>query len=306
MSGVKDFFSFNKRERLGIITLLVLIFCCVTAIPIIKKYKNNKSQVSFTEFSEKIEHFNQVNQKHNHIEDEKSICLTPDSIYLFNFNPNTADTIELLTLGFNPKQVKNLINYRNKGGYFKKPDDLKKLWGMTDSLYLILEPYIFIPQKIYPKKYRKENNKTEYKKDVLKTENKKIFKININSADTTELKKLKGIGSKLAQRIVEFRDKAGGLYSIEQLNHIYGIKPEVYNEIKNHIYTDDNYKTININVCNAEELKNHPYINNWKIANVIINYRKKHGPYNTPDEIKKTDLVNDELYSKLAPYLVTE
>lgn len=305
MSDVKDFFSFNKRERLGITTLLILIFCCITAIPIIKKNTESKKQQSFTVFSKKIDHFNQVNTTNNNKPEIKKLPPS-QSIQLFKFNPNTVDSIELLTLGFNQKQIKNLIKYRKKGGYFRKPEDLKKLWGMTDSLYFVLKPYITFPENTSTGIYKQETLNQANTNVYFKPENKKTLQININTADTTELKKLKGIGSKLALRIVEFREKAGGFYSIEQLNHIFGIKPEVYNDIKNHIYTDGKYKRININICTAEELKKHPYINNWNIANVIINYRAKHGPYTSSDEIKNTDLVNDQLYSKLAPYLVTE
>jgi competence ComEA-like helix-hairpin-helix protein len=306
MSIIKDFFSFNKRERSGIITLFVLIICSITLITIIDNYFYNTYQPSFKNFSEKIQNYKSINEELNSRIKINTKPFKPDSVYVFKFNPNTADSTELYTLGFNKKQVKNLINYRNKGGFFKKPEDLKKLWGMTDSLYLQLYPYIVIPETSPIKKITTQNPKTNFEKYEHKTENKKLLTININTADTSELIKLKGIGSILAQRIINFREKAGGFYSVEQLKHIYGLKPEVYNEIQDKIYTDGYYKKININQCTAEELKKHPYINSWNIANAIVNYRKKHGPYLSSDEIKKTDLVNDELYSKLAPYLVTQ
>jgi competence ComEA-like helix-hairpin-helix protein len=130
--------------------------------------------------------------------------------------------------------------------------------------------------------------------------------IEINSADTILLEKLKGVGPSFARRIYNYRESLGGFLQAEQIKEVYGMTDSLYLKILSQITIDKLLiKRININTCSKDELGKHPYIG-WKKAQVIINYRDKHGPYKTTDEIKKTDLVSEELYRKIAAYIKTE
>ncbi|MEJ7684007.1 MAG: helix-hairpin-helix domain-containing protein [Segetibacter sp.] len=126
----------------------------------------------------------------------------------------------------------------------------------------------------------------------------------MNTADTSALISLPGIGSKLAARIVNFREKLGGFSSVNQLGETYGIPDSTFQKIKPQLQCNHPaLKTININTADINVLRAHPYLR-WNIANAIINYRQQHGNYKSVEDIRKIDLITDDLYNKIAPYLV--
>jgi competence protein ComEA len=130
--------------------------------------------------------------------------------------------------------------------------------------------------------------------------------IEINTADTTEIKSLRGIGSSFAARIIKYRIMMGGFHSKYQLMEVYGLDEEKYKLIKEFITVNaDEIVQININKAIVDELKSHPYIN-WKVANSIFFYRKAHGNYTQVEDIKNSDLINEELFSKIAHYITVQ
>ena len=115
-----------------------------------------------------------------------------------------------------------------------------------------------------------------------------------------------GIGSKLAARIVNFRDKLGGFYSVNQVGEVYGLADSTFKKIREYLNLENNsVRKININTATVDELKNHPYIK-YNIANPIIAYRNEHGPFSKPEDIKKIMAVTDEIYNKIIPYVTTQ
>src|SRR6185436_20843184 len=103
--------------------------------------------------------------------------------------------------------------------------------------------------------------------------------IDINTADTTAFISLPGIGSKLAVRIVTFREKLGGFYSVLQIGETFGLPDSTFQKIKQYLKLENTtIKKININTATVDELKAHPYIK-WSIANPIVAYRNEHGRF---------------------------
>ena len=143
---------------------------------------------------------------------------------LFEFNPNTASTQELMALGFSESLANRIDNYRSKKGKFIIKSDLKKIYGMDSMLYVRVYAYINLPtekpslskeKKLLPEKY------------VSKT----IEKFDINLADTTQLIQIYGIGSKLSQRIIKYRNSLGGFILMNQVKEIYGLDSVVVKEL---------------------------------------------------------------------------
>lgn len=301
MSSLKELFTFSKKERGGIIALLIvmilsiIIFIFVDRFPISNKYDYSEFKNEIDEFEkqrgQKLTSNGKQEKQFSHDSHPKSTS------QLFLFDPNTLSKDSLKLLGLNSKLSERIVKYRQAGGKFNKPEDLKKIYGFPEGKYEALKSYIQI-----------EKSYMDSKEVYSSTEKKErsMVMVNINTADTTELKSLKGIGSKLSQRIIKFRTNAGGFYSIDQLTEIYGLKSETLEEIRPFITVDENYTKININSATAEQLKSHPYIYKWNIANAIVNYRSKHGKYTKVEDLKKTDLVTDEICRKIAPYLIFE
>ena len=244
-----------------------------------------------------------------HFEQLKPYILLPDEIEknktrnfekettkieYFKFNPNTISKSEWKKLGFKDWQIKTIFNYKAKGGNWKSKEDVKKIYGLDETNYFKLEPYILPPEKAEKKEY------SDSKKDYTK-------KVDINTADAKELTNLKGINSeKYAEIIVKYRTSLGGFINKEQLKEVWNLNEDTYNGLKNQLNLGtEKPKQLNINKVSIDELKKHPYID-WKTANAIIKYRKANGNYKTVEGVKKKHLINKETYLKISPYLATQ
>ena len=215
-------------------------------------------------------------------------------ITYFNFDPNTISKEQWEKLGFKDWQIKTIFNYKEKGGSWKTKADVKKIYGLSETDYYKLEPFILLPNEIS----KSETSAT--KKDYTK-------KVNINTANAKELTNLKGINSeKYAEIIVKYRTELGGFVKKEQLKEVWNLKIETYNEFVNQLELGVVLpQQLNLNKATAEELKVHPYID-WNIAKAIIAYKKSHGSYKDVHDIKQIHLITDEIYSKIAPYLTVK
>ena len=218
---------------------------------------------------------------------------------MFYFDPNTLDDAGWKRLGIKDKTVKTIQNYIAKGGRFYKPADIGKIWGLHEDEVQRFIPFVQI---------QNTNNisSTEIKLHETKPYEKEKFApavIDINTADTTILIALPGIGSKLSQRILSFRDKLGGFYKVEQISETYGLPDSTFQKIKPRFSIHNNsVHQININTATVDEMKAHPYLR-YALANAIVQYRVQHGMYILVDDIKKIMLVTEDVFSKIGPYL---
>jgi len=114
---------------------------------------------------------------------------------------------------------------------------------------------------------------------------------------------LPGIGSKLAARIVAFREKLGGFYKVEQVAETFALPDSTFQKIKSRlIISHVDIKKLNINIATIDELKAHPYLR-YNIANAIVQYRTQHGNFSSISDIKKIMMITEEIFNKAAPYL---
>jgi len=204
------------------------------------------------------------------------------------FDPNIADYNQLIQFGFNRFQANNLIEYRKKAGVFKTKNDLMKIYGVDSSFFKTIENHIQI--------------------DVLEespvtTLNPVLFHVELNSADSTELLKLNGIGSVFANRILKYRDRLGGFYSTSQLLEVYNFSEETFRKIENSISADTLLiKKTRLNFAEYTDLIRHPYFSKKQVE-AVLKYRQKNGPFKDILQIKDNDLVDSETFSRIRPYL---
>src|SRR5690606_7557457 len=110
---------------------------------------------------------------------------------------------------------------------------------------------------------------------------------------TSALKALPGIGSKLANRIVSFREKLGGFYSIEQLREVYGIRDSVFDKLVRYLKLENpETKKINLNKATLDKMKAHPYIR-FQFAKAIVAYRDEHGDFSSLDGLRAVRAVTE-------------
>ena len=209
---------------------------------------------------------------------------------LFYFDPNTADSTDLIRLGLQPWQVRNIYHYRAKGGIYRQANDFARLYGLTKKQFEILRPYIRIGEDYQPAAdyyggYGSEQRSRQGAEQGHGDEQKeKVYSypqklrpgqhIAINTADTTELKKIPGIGSSYARAIVRYREQLGGFVSVAQLKEIEGF-PEEALAFAN--IEGEAVKKLAINKLTLNQLRRHPYINFYQ-AREICDYRRLKGP----------------------------
>jgi len=309
---LNDYFSFTKKERHGII-YIVFIIAALIFLPFLFPYFSKKESIDTSKFEKEIAQL-QIDSSskkiHFKFRDEYENDVSPSDKYgseknveLFYFDPNTASVNDWVRLGIREKTAKTIQKYILKGGRFKKPEDLKKIWGLSETDVNRLIPYVSI--KNVETKFPHFEEKL-YSEKANYTSKNSIEKIDINLANTNAFIALPGIGGKLAKRIISFREKLGGFYSIEQIGETYLLPDSTFQKIKPYLVLNSKVaKKININSANVEEMKSHPYIR-YYVANAIFQYRQQHGNFQSVEEIRKIMTVTDEIYNKAAPYLSVE
>ena len=220
-------------------------------------------------------------------------------IQLFSFDPNKADSIELSSLGLSAYVVRNILKYREKGGRFRTADSFSKIYGLTEKQFNSLKPYIRIAQTDTPKK-----EKMDTMVAVVIPE-RKVFKypegtlVDVNVADTAELKKIPGIGSGIAKAIVAYRNRLGGFYSLSQLEEIDYVTPELLKWFK---LEGGTIRKLDINRWGLDKLRSHPYLNFYQ-AKVIIEHRKKRGEIKSLSQLSLYEEFTEKDLIRLSAYV---
>lgn len=217
----------------------------------------------------------------------------------FAFDPNTADSTQLLTLGFSPWQVRNIYKYRAKGGRFHQKEDLKKIYGMTGELLEHLLPLVRIAPK-YRYLEAEATDSTKQKFPIYKS-NKFQEKtlVDLNTADTALLKRVPGIGEGFAQMIVRRRNQLGGYVSVDQLKEIKHLPDSVLPWFV--IKHPEEIRKININKASLNELRRHPYLNFYQ-CRVILEHRRKFGNMKSLHDLSLYEEFSEKDLNRLAPY----
>lgn len=222
---------------------------------------------------------------------------------LFRFDPNLATEADLERLGLTPSMIRTFVKFRDKGGRFRSPEDIRKIYGIPPALAERLEPYVQIKSERAGGPALFADVK---KQRIRKAQAGSIISIDINRADSLDWLALPGIGPKLSSRILQYRDRLGGFYTIEQVAEVFGLADSVYQRIRGYLRIESPQpRQVNINEARLEELAAHPYIR-WKLADAIVNYRATHGGFRDSRELAKLHMVNEELLNKLIYYCKIE
>lgn len=210
----------------------------------------------------------------------------------FDFDPNTSSAEEFSQLGLSSKTIQSILNYRNKGGYFKKASDFKKIYTLPEELYQHLEQHIKIVEQ--PKK-----NSYAYKRIPS------YQSIDINLASPADFEQFRGIGPSYARRLVEWRTRLGGFVNVAQVGELYQLPDSTFQQMRPFLQCAPRVPSkINVNTATLEELKNHPYLK-WSQAKAIVEHREKKGPWKSVELLQILPELDDAkaTFERIKPYL---
>lgn len=318
---IREFFYLQKSDRKVILTLLLVIVVALTVI----FFAGGESDGEDSKDVESREHvYHSAKNKANGPLD------TPKKAELFPFDPNTADSTQLLRLGLQSWQVRNIYKYRAAGGIYRQKTDFARLYGLTVKQYRELEPYIrisddYLPASTLLKQERRTSqgsfsqnrgnwtrNQRDRSRDSVRQNHGPVPSIPLNSpklrpgetvvlntADTTALKTIPGIGPYYARKIVQYGQRLGGYVNVDQLDEIEDFPSEVKSFL---VVCDAHPQKLNLNKLSLNELKRHPYIT-FFMARAITDYRRLHGPLHSLSDLRLSRDFPQEVIERLEPYV---
>lgn len=288
---MKGYFQFTRRQKIGVASLATIILFSVVALNINNhRYLPDPSDVdvssiSFTDVQGDYD--NQKNdQDYDHSFTSKSDYKKPK---LFKFDPNTLNENGWQDLGFSEKQASSIVNYRSNYGPFYKPEDVQKIYVISDDKYEEIKPFMQFD--------------LDPEEAVL---NESTSPIEVNSATQEELETINGIGPAFSKRTIKYRNLLGGYASKDQFENIYGITEEALKALKENVIIDLNgIEKIKINSASKDEIKKHPYLKDWAVVAAIISERDK-TKLTDLNFLTEQDLMTQNELEKVLPYISFE
>ncbi|AXY77428.1 helix-hairpin-helix domain-containing protein [Paraflavitalea soli] len=309
-NNFREYFNFTKKERTGIIVLLVLILATIIIPYLLPAPAVQTDKAAFEKLRQRVAALEtgEPDGENDQPGNDVRIAETPAKQTTFYvFDPNTLPVEGWIKMGIRERTAQTIQHYLAKGGRFRQPGDLYKVYGLKKEEAERLVPYVRIKEAApvverAPAIYAADSAARRYKREVYA----KPAVIDINMADTTAFIALRGIGSKLARRIVHFREKLGGFYAVAQVGETYGLPDSTFQQIRQYLQcSSPAVRTLNINSADIDMLRQHPYIR-WALANGIVQYRAQHGAYQSVDQLLQINIVSAEILEKIRPYLAVE
>ncbi|MCE1198684.1 MAG: helix-hairpin-helix domain-containing protein [Marinilabiliales bacterium] len=299
----RNYFLFTHSERNGLLVLIALLILLILANLILP--------FSREETPPEWQHWKEA---------EKPSPIPPTSPdtsrrtgVVRPFDPNQATLVQLREAGVPEGLATRWQRYLEKGGRFRKREEVSRLYGMTQNLYRSLEPWLTFPEERPVKRKSEKEGKSVPTRggmtqavssgSIKAVEKPKRQPIDLNQADSLALESLPGIGPVLASRIVRYRKLLGGYCSREQVREVYGMSDELYERAAPFLKADTGaLQKLDVNFVSLKDLGRHPYVG-YKQARKVIRYRDKNGMFRAKVELGQ--LFSADSLKKLWPYLET-
>lgn len=306
---IREYFHFSSGERRGVVVLMLLLV--VTFLfGIILRSENRKPPAMFAQECARMDSIIECIEQQKEYARRAQIVKAmsddlPDSVeveympsvltsddakyrghnyFRFAFDPNILSKSGWDSLGVPLRVIRTLKNYLKAGGRFYKAQDLSRIYGFPDSLVVSLSPYVKIHSK-------------------LPSFNRNNVPVQLNSADTSQLKQLPYIGPVLALRIVKYRRLLGGFSGVNQLAEVYGLSDQAFDVVRKMVAVDSSgLSRIDLNRSNVYQLQKHPYIG-LKQAKDIVGYRNREGDFSNVTDLLRYKILEPKVFERVKLYL---
>jgi competence protein ComEA len=233
-------------------------------------------------------------------------------VQLAPFDPNTLTTEGWEARGVPHFVAGRIVNYGQKAGGFRAKSQVQRIYGLPDSVYQRLAPFMQLPeaQPGHGAGYVVERAGFDEARTSLPSRFARkpvhLQPFDLNLADTTQLMQIKGIGRGRAKGLVKYRVELGGYVSESQLPDFFMLRdaPDLVDSLRKYTFVAPDYapRPVHLNSASFDELWPHPYVGK-PLARLIVAYRKQHGPFTVPDDLRQLKLLKEENFIKLRPYV---
>ncbi len=310
--NLKNIFTFTKSEKNGALVLLAIVILLII-FPYIYDLFSVKKEYDYNAFKKEVAEFEaslkSAENKKGSNRLDNAIMARYDSLKLFTFNPNSTTVEQWKRLGLTDKQIKTIEKYKTKGGKFFEKDDFKRMYGIRETQYEILKPFINLPDK-HERSIASANQIPQEESDNESETEIALFNFDPNQTTAEQWKSL-GLSDKQISTIEKYTSKGGKFFKKEDFKKIYGISEELYAKLEPFIQIADNkkiitaseeVKAININSLSQEELEENKAFKRY--AKSIVKYRELLGGYYKKEQLLEVYGMTQEAYDKISPGII--
>jgi DNA uptake protein ComE-like DNA-binding protein len=270
----KQYFIFNKEQRMGLVALIVLIIFFQLLYFFIDFSSPNlisKQETQWLSMQTEIDSLNADSEQ--------------ETYKIYPFNPNFLTDFKAYKLGMKVTEIDRLLDYRKNNKYVNSAKEFQAVTKISDSLLAIISPYFKFPDWIKNKKEFAKYENAGFK-DFTKKE--KLVVLDINQATKDDLMKIYGIGEAISDRILKQKEILGAFVSMDQMQDVWGLSPEVIAELNKHFKstTSTTVKKIDVNNISVKELTKFPYFK-YALAKEIVTYRSMNGVIKNIEDLTK-------------------
>lgn len=287
---IKKYFIFSREQRNGII----MLFGIIIILQLIYFFVDFSS---LSKTSLEKEQWLSLQSQIDSMKKEK-VDYVPK---IYPFNPNFITDYKGYKLGMSVAEIDRLLAFRKENKYVNSPKEFQGVTKVSDSLLNAISPYFKFPDWVKNKKefaaYKKYDDTAFAKKE-------KIVVIDINQATQEDLIKIYGIGEATSLRILKFKESLGGFVSMEQMNDVWGLSPEVIENLNTRfkVSATPTVKKIDINNASIKELSLFPYFK-YPISKNIVTFRSMNGDFKNSEDLTKIKGLSIEKANIIALYL---
>lgn len=321
--AVRRYFGFSRRETSGfvVLVLLMVLWLWLPALlrPALPAYNPAADQRQLNALAAELAARRTVRPQFASRYPRRTYPARPrvPQVALAPFNPNAFSALDWQARGLPAWLAERLVKYRDAVGGFRAKEQLRKAYGLSDTTYARLAPYLQLPDQLPPREARSyvrsqpgqypDRKPFEVPPGRFPRKPTRLAAFDLNTADTTQLMQIRGIGRGYARRIVEFRQRLGGFLRKEQVAEIYVLHdaPDLVDSLRKYTFVGAGFTPAQVDINNAsfEVLQAHPYVGK-RLARVLVAFRQQHGPFRQPTDLRQIRVLDEATFEKLQPYLV--